>query len=174
MNICSVLTLSLFFLSSNLFGQSVYAEFLGNSAGYYSLNYEHRLKEAGKRTWSLHGGFSYYRVLSAYTKYSIPIGFTYFDKPQGNHHKEIGLCLNYVNGLVDNSENWNLNGVQYSKSLVLIANFGYRYQKPEGGFLFKIYYAPAIVLKEFEKSPYYFPRDTFYPMNAGISLGYSF
>ena len=169
-----VMILSSLLLNSNILGQSIYAEFAGNSAGYYSLNYEHRLKEAERKVWSLHGGISYYRVLDAYTKYSVPIGITYFSKPQSNHHKEVGACLNYVHGLVDNRANWILNGVQYSKALVLIAKVGYRYQKPEGGFLFKIYYAPLIVLKEFEKAPYYFYRESFYPINLGISFGYAF
>jgi hypothetical protein len=160
--------------TSDAQSQALYAECAGNSAGYFTVNYEHLLSKSGKNVWSVHGGFGMYDVKDQYKHKSFPLGVTYYNRKEGNSHKEVGLCLNYVEGVSDNSTTWSLEGVQYSKALVLIANVGYRYMKPEGGFIFKIYYSPAILLKEFEDPPYYFPRQTFFPRNIGIGLGYNF
>src|SRR5688572_8392948 len=129
--------------ATNINAQTIYGEFLGNSAGLYSVNYEHRLSTSGKNVWSLHGGFGMYNVKDAYDHISVPIGVTYYNRKEGNTHKEIGLSLTYVEGLADNRHTWGSEGVQYSKALVLVPNVGYRYQKPDGGFMFKIYYSPA-------------------------------
>lgn len=161
-------------LSSNIFGQSIYAECAGNSLGYYSLNYEHLLKVQQKRVWFLHGGFSTYRPSSLFTRFAVPVGITYFNRPQGNHHREVGLCLGYVKGLYYADQSNGFDGVQYSKSVCLLVNVGYRYQKPEGGLLFKIYYSPTFIIKDFQDPPYYYYRNTFVPFNFGIALGYGF
>jgi hypothetical protein len=159
--------------TSNVQSQALYGEFAGNSAGLYTVNYEHRLSDRGKNIWSIHGGMGFYNAWETYTHKSFPLGVTYYNRKEGNSHKEGGICLNYVEGLSDNMDR-RAHQLQYSKALCLIANVGYRYQKPGGGFMFKIYYAPAILLKEFEDPPYDFPRQTLYPRNIGISLGYNF
>jgi hypothetical protein len=122
-------------ITLNSAAQTIYVEALGNSGGYYTVNYEHLLSHKGEKIWSLHGGFGIYNEFSTYTHKSFPLGVTYYNRKLSNHHKEIGLCLNYVEGLKDNRNSWDLEGVQYSKALVAIANVGYRYQKPKGGVL---------------------------------------
>lgn len=161
-------------IAFDLEAQTVYIDMLGNSAGFYTVNYEHLLSDKGQKIWSLHAGAGMYNEFETYTHKSFPVGVSYYNKKESNHHKEIGLCLNYVEGLEDNRNSWIVEGVQYSKTLVAIANIGYRYQKPKGGFMFKAYYAPAMVLKEFEEPPYHFTRQTLYTFNFGISLGYTF
>src|SRR5688500_7438444 len=109
-----LLVLLIAFLPSfGLQAQTIYGECLGNSAGYYTVNYEHLLSDEGKNVWSGHGGIGIYTLREHYTHKSFPIGVTYYNRKEGNNHKEVGLCLNYVEGLADNRANWVLNDVQY-------------------------------------------------------------
>ena len=157
---------------SQLRAQAIYGEILGNSLGYYTINYEHLLNDRGKNVWLIHGGIGIYRVLDTYTHKAFPIGLTYFRKKQSNHHKETGICLTYIEGFADNRHTWIGERVQYSKALMMLLNVGYRYEKPNGRFIFKVYYSPTIRIEEFADPPYSFPKRTFYPLNAGLSIGY--
>ncbi|RAW00577.1 hypothetical protein DQQ10_13340 [Pseudochryseolinea flava] len=157
--------------SPELCAQNIYAEFLGNSGGLYSINYEHVIKQTDKKVWGVHGGFSFYRVRGKYNHFSKPIGFTYWNRPQGKHHAEFGICLNYIQGLRDNRERWDFEDVRYTKTLATLLNVGYRFQKPDKGFLLKVYYAPALILYEFESVEYVPRYMEFYPVGFGLSVG---
>jgi hypothetical protein len=155
-------------------GQSIYAETFGNSVGFYTLNYEGMLTESANKVVLFHAGIGIYNVSDKYLYKSFPLGISTFNRKQGNHHREIGICVNYVEGFGDNRATWIGEEVQYSKVIVLLLNAGYRYEKPDGHFIFKLYWSPTIRVKEFASPPYNYVRQTLYLQAAGLGLGYKF
>ncbi|MDX1671436.1 MAG: hypothetical protein R3211_03785 [Balneolaceae bacterium] len=78
----------------------------------------------------------------------------------GNHHLELGGGITIIT-FSENDPDEDLLDLSSGSAVAATATVGYRYQKPEGGFLFKIGFTP---LTNF---------DVFLPW-GGISLGYAF
>ncbi|RPI75166.1 MAG: hypothetical protein EHM47_03370 [Ignavibacteriales bacterium] len=137
---------------------SIYFEALGNG-GLYSVNYDRLFTESfGGRI-----GFSYLSEISLIFSsindfLSVPITLNYF-LGNGSHKFELGAGVVYASfsggdflGFETNSGSSNVAGT---------ATIGYRYQKADGGFLFRAGFTPL------------FNNEGFFPF-GGISFGFGF
>lgn len=119
---------------------------LGGHGGYYSLNYERTLLKHSKFYSALQGGLSYS------WEFLMPILFTE-RLTLGNHHLEIGAGL--VLGF-DQGGPWDFSDNFFT------CRGGYRFQKPEGHFVFRAAFTPLFGFD-----------NTSIPL-AGLSFGYAF
>lgn len=156
---------------------SIFVELGGNSI-YYSLNYNRILYQKSKLKISGSAGFSIFQQsggnqssnISPFWSPMLPLEISAF-WGKSNHHLEIGTGLTFYasRALIFNPDA--ANNFQEDKSLeaILPLRIGYRYQKPEGGFFFRVGYTPGFNLfLSSEDSP------KFHPLWGGISLGKSF
>jgi hypothetical protein len=88
----------------------------------------------------------------------------------GNHHLELGLGVtpHLATSLEFNPETSELEDKVVFGSLIPL-RIGYRYQKPEGGFFFRVGYTPII-----DFPPRTGGNWSFNPYSAGVSFGKSF
>lgn len=141
--------------------RAVYFEQFGN-AGLYSVNYEREVRpqwmaRAGAGAWSAEDIFSDNKVQIV----SVPLTLSYITGT-GNHHFESGF------GVTVGHKHDDVSGSGAFSSLTGI--LGYRYQKPEGGFLFRVGATPFLSLTG---------GDHAYPDEGataliGLSFGYAF
>lgn len=139
---------------------------LGGTGGYYSLNYERNIINLNTFKTSGQIGFSF--VPGGWYDISVPIGineqFSF-----SNHHIEFGI------GFVALREFRKDNGEDESRfwSDGITGRIGYRYQKPDGRFIFRIGFTPLL---QRERSGLNYdpgaPFNVFTPW-GGISIGYS-
>jgi hypothetical protein len=138
--------------------RGVYFELLGNG-GVLSINYEQRLRprvagRIGVGAWAAEDFWSDNEV----TVVSFPVTVSWITG-DGNHHLESGGGI-----LVGHkSETRGPDGPFAS----LTGIFGYRYQKPQGGFLFRAGLTPFIPLNSGERA---YPDDGAF-LSFGISFG---
>lgn len=139
---------------------SVYLEIVG-IGGYGSLNYERIVLERNRFKFGLRIGVSTYNISDYTTKFNpdiiIPISVNGL---YGNNHIiEFGIGSTISNIVQASSSNWKPERVTN-----INANFtiGYRYQKKQGGVIFRCSYTPII---EFYK---------YFRHWGGISIGYAF
>jgi len=187
MNVCSKLILVGFFLVSLTFSFSTFAQTkaetftaknavyleLGGSSGRYAVNYSKIFHQKGKLKLNASAGFSMWRnkIKDFKTIWLpvIPLEVTAL-YGKSNHHLELGFGFtSYLSRTLDiNSETF-----EFSDKVVFGAyiplRIGYRYQKPEGGFFFRVGYTPIIDVpvragKSWSFNPYW----------AGVSFGKSF
>jgi len=137
---------------SNL--NSVQFEIMGGG-GFYSLNYERIIFNGQNFKTTGQIGLSFYpRFIVSYETFIIPISLNEIISFNKNHI-EFGL-----GGSIINEDLFRKN--ERSWGYLLTGRLGYRYQKPEGKFLFRAGFVPL----------FNFLGD-FYPWGA-LSIGYSF
>lgn len=99
----------------------------------------------------------------------IPLEFSAF-WGKSNHHLEIGIG---ITSYLERSLDIDLDTYEISDKVVFSAiiplRFGYRFQKPEGGFFFRVGYTPIINFPTRGGKEWYFE-----PRFAGLSIGKSF
>ena len=127
---------------------TVYTELLGNAGLLYSIGYDYTIKLKGKEKLSFNCGFQYF-----YGMYSLSPQINYLQGKKKNHYRDLGI------------------GVICSNELTAILfRIGYRYQREDGGFFFKIAYTPAFTdfqllsRKEWRLMPIW----------GGVAFGYTF
>ena len=96
----------------------------------------------------------------------IPVGVN-FCRGKRNSHPEVGLGLSYAEGL-------QVVGASINQALYFMPSLSYRFQKPGGGFFFKIGYAPYIKIKEFSKPDHTFQSTGLFDPSISMALGYYF
>ena len=149
---------------------SVYMEFFGNAGLWYSIGYDYMLNLKEKHKLSFNCGFQYF----PYTDYNLVLEESVFTlSPQINylygkkHHLELGvgitydLVIRYRNSVDKTATGWSVP-----------FRIGYRYQKEDGGFFFKIAYIPAYI-NHYVLMPI-IGDDWFMPLWAGVAIGYTF
>lgn len=151
---------------------AVYLE-VGGSSGRYAVNYSKIFHQKGKLKLSASAGFSMWRnQLNDFKTIwlpVIPLEVTAF-YGKSNHHLELGFGFtSYLSRTLDiNSETF-----EFSDKVIFGAfiplRVGYRYQKPEGGFFFRVGYTPII-----DFPPRTGGNWSFNPYWAGVSFGKSF
>lgn len=89
---------------------------------------------------------------------------------KSNHHLELGFGFtSYLSRTLEiNSETFEFNDKVVFDSLIPL-RIGYRYQKPEGGFFFRVGYTPFFNVPVGEGKSW-----SFDPYWAGVSFGKSF
>ncbi|HAH36021.1 MAG TPA: hypothetical protein DEQ87_19360 [Algoriphagus sp.] len=151
---------------------AVYLE-VGGSSGRYAINYSKIFHQKGKLKLNASAGFSMWpnRNIDSKTSWlpALPLEISAL-VGKSNHHLELGMGFtSYLNTSFDfDSETFEtINKVVINAFIPL--RVGYRYQKPEGGFFFRVGYTPIIDLP---------PRTggnwSFNPYWAGVSFGKSF
>jgi hypothetical protein len=150
---------------------------IGGSSGRYAVNYNRIFYQKDKLKLTVSAGFALWHYTvdlgPEYKRTSwhpaIPIELTTF-WGKSKHHLEFGV------GFVPY---WEPIGqiapvtLEISEKTVFNANIplrlGYRYQKPEGGFFFRVGYTPYFILPVGGREEWVFE-----PRFAGISIGKSF
>ena len=151
---------------------AVYLE-LGGSSGRYAINYSKIFHQKGKLKLNASAGFSMWRnqINDFETIWLpvIPLEITAF-YGRSNHHLEMGFGFT---SLLDRTLDFDSETLELKDKVVLDAyiplRVGYRYQKPEGGFFFRVGYTPIIILPTSGREGWIFE-----PRFAGISFGKSF
>jgi hypothetical protein len=129
---------------------AIYAELFGNGL-LYSVNYEHRLTP---RVWG-RVGFEMVRTHAALFPLMIE-----FVTGANRRHFEIGAGV--IAGVVSSTDR--TLGRHFEAGALATATVGYRYQSPEGGFIFRANFTPfAWPEKGTTLLPWF-----------GVSLGHSF
>lgn len=136
---------------------SIYLEALGNGI-LYSVNYDRLFTEnVGGRIGIMYLSSFDIIFTSEENVLLVPIMVNYFT---GNKHKlELGAGIVYAHA--DNIGIFGIGSGEGGSGIASTATIGYRYQNPNGGFLFRVGFTPFLGKDGFEAS-------------GGISLGYSF
>ncbi len=146
--------------AQNITRNTIYADFASKGA-YYSLNYDRIFSQGEKFTKSYRIGFSVLKNAIA-----MPLGINFFTGHNSSHAEFSLTVVPYVENYNDLFSGNNLS----DKKLYIIPGAGYRYQKTEGGFFFKVAFAPVIYLDP--------PSDNFWKMDGkvypGITAGAGF
>ncbi|MDN3687647.1 hypothetical protein [Cyclobacterium jeungdonense] len=151
--------------------QAVYLE-VGGNAGRYAFNYGRIFYQKGKLKLNASAGFSmFHHRLNAKTTWLpvVPLEISAF-YGKSNHHLELGMGVtSYLTRSIGfNSETFQtIDKVVFDAAIPL--RIGYRYQKPEGGFFFRVGYTPFLAMP-IKPRKYW----AFQPVFAGLSLGLSF
>ena len=142
----------------------LYVEVLGNG-GPWSINFEResgpvRLR-AGYAGWSTSDLFG--AGTSRFSTFPLTVSHVRGD---GNHHLETGAGVTF--GSESFSSAW---GEGESSSFTTFTGIlGYRYQKPHGGFVFRLLFTPMYGLGSAETA---YPDRGFFP-SVGLSVGRAF
>lgn len=158
---------------------AVYLE-IGGNAGWYSLNYGRIFYQKGLLKLAGSAGLSMWRHNTSELPHNttktirwlpaLPLEFSAL-LGRSSHHLEIGSGITpYLSVTVRRNPDILNSSDKVYLGAYLPFRLGYRYQKPEGGFFFRIAYTPLFRLPvNLEGSNYYFS-----PIFAGISFGKSF
>lgn len=152
-----------------------YAEFGGNS-GPYAINYSRIIHQKEKLKLNLSAGFSmlpnkidFQSITNRKWLPVMPLEFSAF-WGKSNHHLELGIG---ITSYLDRGLALDLDTYEVSDKVVFSAfiplRIGYRYQKPGGGFFYRVAYTPLIDLPVSGRENW-----DFLPIFAGISFGRSF
>ncbi|MBN7816824.1 hypothetical protein [Algoriphagus pacificus] len=145
---------------------------LGGNAGQYAVTYGRVFHQKGKLKLSASAGFSmWYQGSISNTRWlpAIPVELTAF-YGKSKHHLELGAGVtSYLgNSIYFDQETFeSVDKVVFGA--ILPVRIGYRYQKPNGGFFFRVGYTPLINIPIREDKTW-----NFEPRFAGLSFGKSF
>lgn len=152
---------------------------LGGNTGSYAASYGRIFHQKGMLKLSGSAGFSMWRHNRSYQPYNtsktiywlptLPLEISAF-WGKSKHHLEIGTGITpYLSVTVRRGPDIFTSSDKVYLGAYLPLRLGYRYQKPEGGFFFRVAYTP------FYRFPIYSEgSNNFSPIFAGISVGMSF
>ncbi len=151
---------------------AIYLE-VGGSSGRYAVNYSMIFHQKGKLKLNASAGFSMWRnKINDFETIWLPVIPLEVTALYGksNHHLEMGFGFT---SLLDRTLDFDSETLELEDKVVFGAaiplRIGYRYQKPEGGFFFRVGYTP------FFKVPLGVREDwVFTSIFAGLSIGKSF
>lgn len=146
----------------------MYVKFGGNSI-LFGLNYGRILNQKEILKFSGSVGLSYIPQGNIKWTPVVPIELTVF-YGKSRHNLKIGARTTFYTSQ-QTSLNPDTNRLQENVSLDVMLPFrlGYRFQKPEGGFFYRIGYTPGIFLSLNSQD-----SALFFPLSGGISFGKSF
>ena len=139
-----IATLVTLLITTGAFAQARNAAYLevGGNGVLPTVNYERQLSE---RLFGRVGLSFIYSETSDGDEdltFAIPLAVNYLTHPAGNHHFEAGAGLTLITG--DAQELWDDDEDEEISNVVGTANFGYRYQKPGRGFVFRAGFTPLV------------------------------
>jgi hypothetical protein len=152
--------------------KAVYLE-VGGSSGRYAINYSKIFHQKGKLKLNTSVGFSMWRnEINDFRTIWLPVVPLEVSAVYGKskHHLELGFGLI---SFLDRTLDFDSESLELEDKVVVNAaiplRIGYRYQKPEGGFFFRVGYTPII-----DFPPRTGGNWSFNPYWAGVSFGKSF
>jgi hypothetical protein len=139
---------------------SIYIELLG-IGGYGSLNFQREFIQVKKVKIGFRLGLSTYNITDFTTQFNPDIIIPFAIHAQYGNKNNIELGLGQV---ITNIVETNPISFTPERTTAIHANFtiGYRYQKPEGGFIFRINYSP--IIESYQAYKHW----------GGLSFGYAF
>ena len=160
---------------------SLFIEGEGNSYTFASLNYERIIFQAKIVRITVGTGFGISPLPKdaispqrKYFAYGIPFSANLL-LGKNKHYFEFGPGITYNKGT---DVVFNPTGTYLGENLFFIPRVGYRYQRNNGGFIFRIGFTPLILLKDYSRFDLLFHFAKFavpvFTPSAGISFGYSF
>lgn len=157
---------------------SVFIELLGNSVGLIGINYDRIITEYDNSYLNVTAGISpFIGVGSSYKYISIPVSINYTSFKRSSSHLELGVGLAYS---YYKDEESNRNCCE-REQMLFISRIGYKYQRPQGGFNFKIGLTPTFplyIMKDRNDNTdllYEVIKDIeMYLHFIGLALGYTF
>lgn len=159
--------------------QSLYVEVIGETLCPLNVHYGRILKIYSNSYMTFNLGFGYFPT-DINPILSIPFMIDW-NSGLRNSHLEMGTGLSYNSGYYS-SKIEELEVIGKMRGLFWALRLGYKYQRPEGGFFFKIGFTPLIRITEKYKidNPSQFRVITdvknptiIYPM-AGLAIGFSY
>jgi hypothetical protein len=141
---------------------------LGGHGMFYSLNYERIIFNGERFKTAAQVGCSFYPPSWGYIELWMPVGINEIFTLKNNHHIELGVGVVPTRSPSPEMEMYD----SYSPwSSFLSARLGYRYQKPDGKFLFRAGFTPLLEghLGNLGRSI----SSGLHPL-LGVSFGYSF
>ena len=152
---------------------------VGGNAGSYAASYGRIFHQKGMLKLSGSAGFSMLRHNTSYQPYNtsktiywlptLPLEISAF-WGKSKHHLEIGTGITpYLSVTVRRGPDIFTSSDKVYLGAYLPLRLGYRYQKPEGGFFFRVAYTPFYRFPKYSEG-----SNNFSPIFAGISLGKSF
>lgn len=133
--------------------RSVFAEYL-SAGNFISVNYDHVFRKGSSFSAAYRVGFS-----AAKNTIGLPAGICFFNGQQSSHAEFSLVFIPFVEDYQYLFKSGNLS----DKKLYIVPGIGYRYQKPAGGFFFRIVASPVISLD---------PRsDNFWKMDGTLLAG---
>jgi len=159
---------------------AIFIEGLGSSASFVSLNYDRIIFQSEITKLTISAGVGLFPVVdkeniahkNVYYIYGLPVS-TNLLLGKKKHYAELGVGVSYSKGL---EASFSSTGrVVLSEMLFLVPRVGYRFQRNQGGFFFRIGFTPLVLLKNYTYSQFIgiTPIKTFTPY-GGICFGYSF
>lgn len=137
-----------------------YVELLGQG-GLYSVNYDYRVN----RQIALRAGFTYLRLDIFFSDSKVtgfPLMVSYLaGKDKGHFEAGVGLMPTWVHTETTDFIFTNEESSSSALEVSTCINIGYRYQPPEGGFVFRAGFTPV------------YSEGEIYPF-GGLSFGYAF
>ena len=131
---------------------------IGGSGIIPTVNYERRFNERWYGRVGLGVAFTYTEDDSD-AAFAIPLTTSWVNRPESKHHLELGGGLTLVAGDRQELFDYGDDDEEFS-TLSITGIVGYRYQKPDGGFLFRAAFTPVA------GGGYILPW-------AGVSFGYA-
>lgn len=141
---------------------TIYTGF-ANEGAIYSVNYDRIFIQKAKFVLSYRIGFSVLEDAVA-----MPVGINLITG-KGNSHAEFSLT---VMPYVDKYKSMFKDDDLSDKYIYLVPGVGYRFQKPQGGFFFKVFCSPTFFLDP--PSSNFWKMDPKLKFMIGGGLGYSF
>jgi hypothetical protein len=124
---------------------AIFLELLGPGM-FYSVNYDRRIGNnlslrGGFTTWNLHGVLFELLGIERLSMTAFPLSINYLTGPGKSSHLEIGAGVmpSFVSGKASFTDEETGNATL----LMGIGSIGYRYQKPDGGFFFRVALTPV-------------------------------
>lgn len=144
---------------------------LGGNGMFYSLNYDRIL--LNRESWKLAGrvGAMYVPPLGGGNRQMVggPVEISYL-RGRGKHFLELGLGATVV------YDTYRVSSYRIRDlAMMAVARIGYRYQKPEGGFFYKVGFTPMLGTLYNEEYPERGPllvEPFAYPL-VGLGFGYT-
>ncbi|CAA6811338.1 MAG: Unknown protein [uncultured Aureispira sp.] len=145
---------------------AVYAE-LGGSAGIWSVNYDLMALNINNFKIGARVGFGFMTEGYAGTTIDlhIPLTVNFLYAIKEKHHVELGLGTQIASYEIRSVKTATDTGFVRKTETLGNFTFGYRFQNPDGGFMFRVFYSP------------FFYQDGInfrYEHWAGLSVGYAF
>ncbi len=171
-----VLISLLFLVGNSAFGQkqyrhTVYGEIGGNTI-LFSVNYDYMLTQRGEYNLSFRigcaPGFGLIEPSGSITLFLIPVELNAIFNMTNNSHWELGIGSVINRGTELYGEQKTISYSVTRTKTYMSLRTGYRYQRPLGGFFFRIGFTPLLFVNIAAG-----PTDNFIPW-AGMGAGYSF
>lgn len=136
---------------------------LGGHGFLYSLNFERIIFNSDRFKTGLQAGVSYYPVSTGVRNFWFPMTLNEIIS-FNQHHVEIGGGVVFTYEKIMSSEQYHIPS-RWEWFKFYAGRIGYRYQKPEGKFIFRAGFTPLMEIEDFYRE--------FHP-TGGVSFGYAF